>query len=328
MTLKILVTGGMGLLGGRIGQAIAAHGNDVMLGSRRKQCSPSWLSTAEVVQMNWMSKESLISACKEVDAIVHLAAMNDAECLRDPVAALEVNGVYTARLLEAAIISGVKRFLYFSTAHIYGSPLAGQIDESTIPRCKHPYATSHRAAEDVVLAARDKLSTIVLRLSNAFGRPTHAAVNSWMLLINDLCRQAITQGSLTLRTSGLQKRDFVTLHDVGRIVNHMLSLSETKIGNGIFNVGSGKSMQIIEMAKIIQSRNAVLMGYTPRIIRPAPAPNESNPDFEYKVGKLLSSGFTLIGNYQDEIDGILKMCNSTWGLSKYGSEYFKGVNNS
>lgn len=316
MNHKILVTGGMGLVGGRVAQALAEQGNEVLLGSRHVQAPPSWLATADVVAMDWLSKDSLISACNGVDAIVHLAAMNDAECLRDPVAALEVNGVNTARLLEAAKTTGVRRFIYFSTAHIYGSPLAGQIDEVTLPRCKHPYATSHRAAEDVVLAASDKLSSIVLRLSNGFGRPAHAAVNSWMLLVNDLCRQAITQGSLTLRSSGLQRRDFVTLHDVGRAVSHMLNLPDTKVGDGIFNVGGGKSMQVIEMAEMIQSRCSALMGLTPEIIRPAPTPNENNPDLEYKIDKLLASGFALNGNVQEEIDGILTMCNATWGKSK------------
>lgn len=316
MKHKILVTGGMGLVGGRVAQALADQGNEVILGSRHVQAPPSWLATADVVAMDWLSKESLTSACNGVDAIVHLAAMNDAECLRDPVAALEVNGVNTARLLEAAKTTAVRRFIYFSTAHIYGSPLAGQFDEVTLPRCKHPYATSHRAAEDVVLAAGDKLSSIVLRLSNGFGCPAHAAVNSWMLLVNDLCRQAITQGSLTLRSSGLQRRDFVTLHDVGRVVSHMLNLPDTRIGDGIFNVGGGKSMLVIEMAEMIQSRCSALMGFTPEIIRPAPTPNENNPDLEYKIDKLLASGFTLNGNFRGEIDGILMMCNATWGKSK------------
>jgi UDP-glucose 4-epimerase len=316
MKQKILVTGGMGLVGGRVAQALADRGDDVVLGSRHAQVPPAWLAAADVVGMDWLSKDSLLSACDGVDAIVHLAAMNDAECLRDPVAALEVNAVNTARLVEAAKKTGVRRLVYFSTAHIYGSPLAGHIDEASLPRCKHPYATSHRAAEDVVLAASDKLTSIVLRLSNGFGRPAHASVNSWMLLVNDLCRQAITQGSMTLRSSGLQRRDFVTLHDVGRVVSHMLGLPDAIIGNGIFNVGGGKSMRVIDMAEMIQSRCTALLGFTPEINRPEPNPGENNPDLAYKIDKLLASGFTLNGSFQAEIDGILMMCNATWGKSK------------
>lgn len=315
MKRRILVTGGMGLVGGRVAQTLAGQGGSVILGSRRAQTTPSWLPTADVIEMDWMSTDSLIAACAGVDAIVHLAAMNDAECLRDPVAALEVNGVNTARLIEAAKVTGVARFIYFSTAHIYGSPLAGQIDEDTLPRCRHPYASSHRAAEDVVLAAGDKLSSIVLRLSNGFGRPTHADVNSWMLLVNDLCLQAVTKGSMTLRSSGMQRRDFVTLHDVGVAVSHMLNLPDAKIGNGIFNIGGGHSMRVIDMAELIQSRCSALLGFKPEIIRPAPHANEENPELDYKIGKLLASGFVLSGSAEAEIDGVLMMCNTTWGLS-------------
>jgi UDP-glucose 4-epimerase len=309
MKRKILLTGGMGLVGGRVAQSLHGQGDFVILGSRRAQAHPSWLATADVVVMDWMSMDSLVAACHGVDAIVHLAAMNHAECLHDPVAALEVNGVNTVRLVEAAKIAGVGRFIYFSTAHIYGAPLAGYIDEGALPRCLHPYATSHRAAEDVVLAANDKLSSIVLRLSNGFGRPAHAKVNSWMLLVNDLCLQAVTKGCMTLRSSGLQKRDFITLHDVGAAVSHILDLPNTKIGNGLFNIGSGESMRVIEMAELIQSRCSVLLGFTPDIVRPAPHEHELNSDFSYVIDKLLATGFVLSGNPRAEIDGTLIMCN-------------------
>lgn len=76
--------------------------------------------------------------------------MNDAECIRDPLAASEVNGVNTARSVEAAKVSGVRRFIYISTTRVYGPRLVGRIDGSTLPIGPHPYATSHLAAEDVV----------------------------------------------------------------------------------------------------------------------------------------------------------------------------------
>ncbi len=314
MKHRILVTGGMGFVGGRVAQSLATRSDVTLtLGSRTAQANPCWLPSAQVVAMDWRSPQSLTLACDSIDIIVHLAGMNDVDCLRDSVAALEINAVNTARLMQAAKVAGVKRVIYFSTAHVYGPSLVGQIDESTLPQGRHPYATSHRAAEDVVLtAANANMDSIVLRLSNGFGVPAHSAVNAWMLLMNDLCRQAVTLRSMTLRSTGLQRRDFITLQDVSRVVAHMILLPNNQIGDGLFNVGSGKSLRVIDMVELIQARCTDALGYTPEIIRPQPAENEQSPNLDYRIDKLLSTGFSLSGNPVLEIDETLRMCNECY----------------
>ena len=313
MNRRILITGGMGLVGGRVAQILAKHEDiEIILGSRKNQSSPSWLPEANVFCMDWLSQNSLIKACEDVNTVVHLAAMNDIECLRDPVAALEVNGVNTARLVEAAKLSGVRRFIYVSTAHIYGPKLIGRIDETTPPIATHPYATSHRAAEDVVLASNTHLTSIILRLSNGVGAPVNPDVNAWMLLTTDLCKQAVTLRSMTLRSYGLQRRDFVTLDDVGRVINHMLELPLKKLGSGVFNIGSGQSMRVIDMAELIQKRCMTLLNFTPEIIRPQPDKNEQNVDLDYRIDKLLDTNFIINTDITSEIDAILLMCNENF----------------
>jgi len=308
---SILVTGGMGFVGGRVAQTLATNANfTVALGSRTAQKSPCWLPSSNVIAMDWRSSQSLTLACEGIDTLVHLAGMNAADCSSDPVAALEVNAINTARLMQAAKVAGVKRIIYFSTAQVYGPSLVGKIDESTLPKCRHPYATSHLAAEDEVLAAANEhINSIVLRLSNGFGVPAHPAVNAWMLLMNDLCRQAATLRSMTLRSTGLQWRDFITLQDVSSVVTHMIDLPKSNIGNGIFNVGSGKSSRVIEMAELIKARCTEVLGYSPEIVRQQPAEEEEFPILDYRIDKLLSTGFILKGSPVLEIDDTLRMCN-------------------
>ena len=314
MKRKILITGGMGFVGGRLAQLLTAGGNsEVILGSRIKHTSMSWLPNAKVIAMNFNSEQSLQFACQGIDAVVHLAAMNDNECLNDPTAALQSNAVNTSRLVEAAKVSGVKRILYLSTAHIYSPDLIGRIDETTLPKGRHPYATSHRAAEDVVLAAANNdIESIVIRLSNGFGVPSHPNVNVWMLLVNDLCRQAVTSKIMVMRSSGLQQRDFITLDDVTRAIDHMLNLPKIKLGDGLFNLGNGNSQRVIDMVRLIQIRCTEVLGFTPKIVRPEPTAGEKSAHLDYSVEKLLSTGFNLNRKANDEIDEILRMCHKSF----------------
>jgi len=317
--VRVLITGGLGYVGGRVAQTLAARDDlHLVLGSRQAQKSPTLLPDTDVVTMDWSSPESLLTACDGVDTVLHLAAMNEIECARDPVAALEANGVGSVRLLEAAKLQGVTRFVYLSTAHVYGTPLAGRIDEKTLPRPLHPYASSHRAAEDVVLAAHDdgKLTGIVLRLSNGFGVPAHPDVNRWTLLVNDLCRQAVTNRRLMLRSSGLQRRDFVTLHDVGRAFSHVIDLPKELVGNGIFNVGGAWAPRVIDMVEAIQARCSAVLGFNPEIVRPEPAPNEVTLELDYRTDRLLATGFTLMGNSMAEIDATLLLCREAYGAAR------------
>ena len=243
--------------------------------------------------------------------------MNAQDCFADPVAALEFNGLATARLIQSACQMKVAKFLYLSTAHVYTSPLVGVITEECCPRNPHPYATSHLAGESVVLFAnqREQISGTVLRISNVFGRPSHQKVNCWMLLVNDLCRQAVTNRNLSMRSSGMQRRDFVTLHDVGRVLSHVIDLPKEQLGNGIFNVGGAWAPRIIDIAELLQSRCFAVLGFTPAIVCPKPDPSEVSLGLNYCIDKLLATGFTLTGDPMQEIDATLRLCQDTYDNS-------------
>jgi UDP-glucose 4-epimerase len=312
--MRILVTGGQGFIGGRLTQYLMRAGHQVDIGSRIAAASPPWAQQASVVQMDWLDHRSLERLCTDVDVVIHAAGMNAQDCSAAPVAALDFNGVATARLAAAANSAGVRRFIYLSTAHVYASPLVGFITEDTCPRNVHSYASSHLAGENAVLALNHQgsMTGIVLRLSNAFGAPVHREVNCWMLLVNDLCRQAVTSRSLVLRTAGLQRRDFVTLTDVGRAISHVTELKNEQIGSAIFNVGGAWAPSVLEMAKIITTRCRVILGYTPSIACPDPIEAEVTVDLVYQIDRLLRTGYSMAGQTIAEIDRLLIFCSENF----------------
>lgn len=264
--MRVLVAGAFGFVGGRIAHALHNAGHEVVLGSRESTVSPTWLPKAEVRCMDWESLQSLQQTCKGIDAIVHVAGMNAADSAADPLGALLVNGLWTARLVEAAISERVKRFFYFSTAHVYASPLQGDIDEQSCPSNLHPYASSHLAGEYALLHRLNhrKIAGSSLRLSNSFGAPMTRDSSCWTLLMNDLCRQAVKDRKLVLQSSGEQLRDFVPLSAVCKYVVNLLSLPELSLPK-VLNVGSGKTSSVLSMAHMIQACCKNILGYSPTL---------------------------------------------------------------
>ena len=308
--MHILITGGFGFIGGRLAQHLEQAGHQIVLGTRNAVSAPDWLPNVRVVETNWSDSKALEQICTGVDVIIHAAGMNAQDCALNPVEALEFNGLATSRLIEAACKVGVQRFFYLSTAHVYASPLVGIITEETCPRNLHPYATSHMAGENVVLNAFQRGGTtgIVLRLSNAFGAPMHKDVNCWMLVMNDLCRQAVQTGKIVLLTNGQQYRNFITISEVCRIIEELLSYEFDAGSQNIINVGSTISKTVLEMAQLIQQRCACILNVMPSIEIPDKGGDEQYQMLEYRADRLAEMSINIESNFKDEIENILRFC--------------------
>ena len=312
--MRILIAGGFGFVGGRLAQHLAQAGHHVMLGSRLPRSPPDWLPTADVGLLDWSNIDAMEQLCHGFDVVIQAAGMNAQLSAADPAAALEVNGLATARLVDAAIKNSVKRFIYLSTAHVYAGPLVGTVSEENNTVNPHPYATSHVAGETAVLTARSqkKIEGIVLRLSNAFGAPTHQAVNCWMLLVNDLCRQAVTTGTMTLTSSGSQLRDFIPMDRVCRIVNSVSNFAVADQVPDILNVGSGVSQSVLEMAKLIQSRCFQTLGFEPALRRPKSTDEPATDKLVYRTERMqkieMQNDTDPRVDSHLEIDHLLRFC--------------------
>lgn len=312
--MNILVTGGTGLLGGRISAYLKYNENyKIFIGVRQLDKNLYCNSNSEYVLMNWNSREQLEEVCKGIDLIIHCAGMNAKDCASNPSEAFLFNAVSTGFLLESAIKMKVKKIIYISTAHVYATHLKGIITEDTNPTNFHPYASSHKAAEDLIryFSLQGKIEGVIVRLSNAYGFPVNKDVSCWTLLVNDLCKQAVISNKLTLRSNGMQRRDFVSIMDVCRAIEHIISI-ELQIEKNIINIGAGWSPTVWEMSLIIQERCKEVLGFEPELIRIQPGENEISEELEFNIKYLLSTGFQLGKNNIQEIDELLKFCKNNF----------------
>ncbi|MCF8342969.1 MAG: SDR family oxidoreductase, partial [Chitinophagaceae bacterium] len=308
----ILVTGGLGYVGGRIVKHLLANSNsEIVVSSRRKVDVAAFFRSSRVKFCPAQTLTDISHPLPEgVDAIIHLAATNEIQAAADPADSIEVNVRDSYMLLQKAVRQQVKRFLYFSTAHVYSSPLEGDITEELCPKPLHPYAITHKGFEDFLWAAHKKkeIEGIIIRLSNSFGAPIAADVNRWSLLVNDLCRQAVINRKMTLKSSGLQLRDFVTLTDVCRAVNHLLHLPVAKVYDGIFNLGGDHVISIFEMAKLVQRCFEEHSSLVVPLIRPEPDFQEKILPLSFHSKRLVKSGFVWKRNVEEELNYLIEFC--------------------
>lgn len=310
--MRIFIAGGFGFIGGRLAQYLHGIGHHIIIGSRVPRSRPTWLPEAEVVVMQWNDTPSLQSLLANVDIVINAAGMNAQECYADPVAALEFNAVANTRLIYAAVQTGVMRYIYLSTVHVYANPLIGTFREEDCPRNLHPYASSKHAGENALLLAHQtgKIQGLILRISNAFGAPVHRNVNCWMLLINDLCRQIAEHREIILQTSGTQLRDFITLSEVCHVIGQLSLMADWVNLSPIMNVGSGKATSVLAMAELIQARSAMVLGFRPRLQSLAIRDQEKADALDLRVDKLSDTGLRKSCDIHKEMDTLLHFCAS------------------
>jgi len=313
--MKILITGGLGFIGGRLGIHLFENGHEIVLGTRKNINPPVWLPAASMKMMDWESNDSLNEACLDIDLVIHAAGMNASDCELNPVAALNFNGNATSKILTAAVSNGVKTFFYLSSVHVYSSPLQGIIDENTIPANPHPYATSHLEGEKYVREAKDKglINSTVLRLSNTYGAPTSPGVNCWKLLVNDLCMQAIIFKQLRLSTSGKAQRNFITLSDVCTVIKEIIYKSESQILPLTLNIGNTHSSTVYEMAVLVQYRCEVILGFKPDILVNSDNSSQDNTSFDFKSLYYNLFENEIKNNINSEIDELIIFCKKYFG---------------
>ena len=309
MSAAVLLVGGFGNLGGRIAAHLgSSEDHHIVLASRKKQDAPDWAKNAQTIQLDLTDPATFSNIPKSVNCIVQLAGTNDVDSAQNPELAHRVTTEGTASLLNAAIHNGIERFVYFSTAHVYGAPLQGTFIESSPTHAVHPYATTHLEAESVVAAAHDNgdIHGIRVRLSNGFGRPMAYEAADWRTLTSDLCRQAVVEKRMEMHTDGLQERNFITKTDIARAVQHLVALPTSFISDGLFNLGGSQSQTLLAMATTIQERAQSKYSTEIPLHRPEPTTADIQ-HLKFDTRKLLNTGFSLTEDTLGEIDDFLDM---------------------
>lgn len=309
--MRILVTGGFGYLGSHLSDYFSKKGHEVKILSRTAHPElAKWSQRFQVIIGDVAEYDSIASCCRDTDVVIHTAALNEVDCRQKPKEALLVNGLGTRNVLEDAYQNQVKRFIYFSTFHVYGLLRTDIITEATLPDPVNTYSITHYLAERYCrqFEAEQKVKSHILRISNGYGAPLFKSVNRWTLVLNDLCATAFSQKRIVLKSKGTQERDFIGIKDIMQGAAIFVEKDIEDYCGNVYNLGSGQNVSIISLA------NAVAEVYQERYnksINVEIPENAVEPDiktsFQFSIDKIRKLGYQPTSVMKEEIHSIFKL---------------------
>jgi UDP-glucose 4-epimerase len=172
--MKILVTGGAGYIGSHVVKMLGEKGHDITVYDNLSTGHDWALLYGKLIRGDLADRGLLEKTVKELgpDAVIHFAAsIQVEESVRKPLLYYRNNVANTLNLLESVADSGVKHFIYSSTAAVYGIPEKIPVDEGAPLVPINPYGASkvmiERVLEDVAHEA--DFTYVALRYFNVAG---------------------------------------------------------------------------------------------------------------------------------------------------------------
>jgi len=260
--LKVLITGGAGFIGHHLAIYLKNLGYDVTCVDNLLRSSKEAINALRDEGINLLVADvtdyhSLSNALKDSrpDVIVHAAALiSVTESFIIPDEYIKCNAIGTLNAARLGCELGIDRFIYISSAAVYGNPIKLPIAEDHPLNPISPYGLSKLMGEEVVkLYSRIcGVKYVILRLFNVYG--LRQPLNEYSGVVRKFVERVSMGLSPIIYGDGSQSRDFIHVTDVCRAVE--LSLS-TKAFNDVYNVGSGRPISINELAELIISASGL-----------------------------------------------------------------------
>ena len=188
-------------------------------------------------------------ATEGVDGVIHLAAMWLLHCKDYPRTAFDVNIGGTFNVLEACVQSGVKRFIYSSSASVYGDAVEVPMLETHPFNNRNFYGATKIAGEAMCRAFYDRygLSYVGLRYMNVYG-PHQDQTAAYTGVIPIMLNKIDANEPPSINGDGSQAYDFITARDAARC--NVLAL-QSEISDEFYNVGTGIQTSIKKLCDLI-----------------------------------------------------------------------------
>lgn len=254
---KILVTGGAGFIGSHLVANLLREGFRVRVldnfSTGKYANLPQDHVGLEIVEGDVADSHIVDQVVQGVTAIVHLAAVASVQAsVEDPAGTHASNFIGTLNLLEACRRHNVRRFLFASSAAVYGNGAALPISEDAPLQPLTPYASDKLAGEYYLefYGREYGLEPGIFRFFNVFG-PRQDPASPYSGVISIFVDRSLTQQPFTIYGDGRQTRDFIYVTDLVAVL--VKALNAPSLASGAVNVGTGTQTSLLELVDQLKS---------------------------------------------------------------------------
>ena len=251
--MRIFVTGGAGFIGIHLCKKLLELNHDVTVydnfsNSLRENFDSEINQKVTVVSGDILDISKLVTSMQNHEIVIHLAAqISVPESVKNPKLTFDVNVNGTHNVLESCKKNKISKIIAASTAAVYQNVSEKTIlNESSVTEPSSPYGSSKLEMENMIndFTQTHNVNAIILRLFNVYGigqSPEYAGV------ITKFLSNIRNNNPLTIFGDGSQTRDFVHVNDVVSAI--ILSIDSSNFG--LYNVATGKSVTILDLAHLL-----------------------------------------------------------------------------
>ena len=252
---RVLVTGGAGFIGSALVRRLCEIGADVLVvdnltNGRRERLDGLSPDQVRLVEADVLDGARMRELMRGVDVVYHLACLCLRHSLHAPELNHDVNATGTLRVLLAAREAGVKRFVYTSSAEVYGRAATMPLAETETLAPTNVYGAAKLAGEAYARALHitSGFPSVVLRLFNTYGPHGHHERDCGEVVPRFLLR-CMAGLPMVVFGDGAQTRDFNYVDDIARGVCDAGRV-DAAVGK-TFNLGSGRQQSVAGLAALV-----------------------------------------------------------------------------
>mgnify|MGYP001250380099 CR=1 FL=1 len=242
---KILITGGLGYIGTKFLDSL--YENLEILVFDTNYFTNKSLNNSSLLVVNDI-RNFKNDYLEGVDVVIHMSELsNDPLGEFNPSLTNQVNHLSTKELLDKCNASSIKKFIYMSSASVYGFN-ENILDEGSKTNPLTQYAKSKVDNEKYILDNDFNFETVILRNSTVFGFSNNLRLD---LVVNDLTYNAVVNNEIELISDGSPKRPFIHVQDLCNLINLIIN-TDQNLDKEIINTGANSlNYSIKEIAEIV-----------------------------------------------------------------------------